>query len=724
VGNRMQVVENNGRTVDYQYDILNRLTSEQITDSTNGNRAFNYTYDLAGNRLTKGDSLLGVTNYSYDTNNRLTQTGLGTTITQFTYDNNGSMINRTDGINTVTYNWANDGENRLLSLTATNPTSTTSSQYVYDAMGNRVASTTDGVRTNYLVAGNIAQVLLEYDANGVITSDYTEGIGLIRKQSANREGFYHTDALGSTRLITDNVGLVLDRYNYDAFGANLNQINTFANSFQFAGEQRDGTGLDYLRARYYDASLGRFISKDPYAGSITDPYSQHSYQYAHANPVRYTDPTGYFTMGEALATIDLMAQLAVVGSTSFGAGYLLGAAASGEDIFPLFGEFAGGFAGGVSGGFLTDVYEAGTGTKVEPKHAMLYQAGNVAGIGVSFLTGMRAVTWAKAITGPQKWVAGTLVGLDVYGAGKATNELYQSYQQNGAFEREDAWNLLAYVPLLGAAGGVKKFFAANKAAKADDVVKAATSNTVTKTGNCFVAGTEILTSEGEKKIEDIQVGDWVVADDPNTVGEIEYKQVLDTFVRHTDKLVDLYIDGEVISTTGEHPFWTPDKGWVEAKDLVVGSLVQTEDGRIIDVDRVEKREGDFTVYNFKVEGFHTYFVSDLGILVHNANCKIITLGIEDHLDDFTKQMDGNSWKNWAKDDADNWKSYFLDKVSHPDNQVKFNLDGVDVWGGVQRSSSGRGGATDWELLQIRSNPEWWNRIEFYKNGELVPNPFQ
>jgi hypothetical protein len=69
---------------------------------------------------------------------------------------------------------------------------------------------------------------------------------------------------------------------------------------------------------------------------------------------------------------------------------------------------------------------------------MLYQAGNVAGIGVSFLTGMRAVTWAKAITGPQKWVAGTLVGLDVYGAGKATNNLYQSYQQNGAFEREDA----------------------------------------------------------------------------------------------------------------------------------------------------------------------------------------------------------------------------------------------------------------------------------------------
>ena len=95
---------------------------------------------------------------------------------------------------------------------------------------------------------------------------------------------------------------------------------------------------------------------------------------------------------------------------------------------------------------------------------------------------------------------------------------------------------------------------------------------------------------------------------------------METFVRETDALYDLYVDGEVISTTGEHPFWVPDRGWVEAKDLVVGSLLQTEDGRVVDVDRVEKREGQFEVYNFKVEGIPTYFVSDLGVLVHNANC--------------------------------------------------------------------------------------------------------
>jgi hypothetical protein len=90
-------------------------------------------------------------------------------------------------------------------------------------------------------------------------------------------------------------------------------------------------------------------------------------------------------------------------------------------------------------------------------------------------------------------------------------------------------------------------------------------------------------------------------------------------VRKTDVLVDLYVDGEVISTTGEHPFCVPDKGWVEAKDLVVGSLLQTADGRVVDVDRLEKREGKFEVYNFNVEGFHTYFVSEFGVLVHNAD---------------------------------------------------------------------------------------------------------
>jgi len=93
-----------------------------------------------------------------------------------------------------------------------------------------------------------------------------------------------------------------------------------------------------------------------------------------------------------------------------------------------------------------------------------------------------------------------------------------------------------------------------------------------------------LTVDGIKNIEDIRVGDWVIADDQTTPEEIE------------------------------------------AKDLTVGSLLQTEDGRIVDVDGVEKREGKFPVYNFRVEGIPTYFVSELGALVYNTCGDVVEPG--------------------------------------------------------------------------------------------------
>jgi hypothetical protein len=228
--------------------------------------------------------------------------------------------------------------------------------------------------------------------------------------------------------------------------------------------------------------------------------------------------------------------------------------------------------------------------------------------------------------GPMQWaaVAGMVAqtGFDVYGAAAATGNLYQSYQENGGWELHDSWNLLAYVPFIGMIGGIRSGLNAARKVKGStsgpDDVLAAQSAWTDLAGKCFVAGTEILMSEGIKNIEDIQAGDWVIADDPTTPGGIEAHQVLETFIRETDALYDLYVDGEVISTTGEHPLWVPDLGWVEAKDLEVGSLLQTADGRVVDVDRVEKRFGQFEVYNFNVEGIPTYFVSELGVLVHNS----------------------------------------------------------------------------------------------------------
>jgi len=74
--------------------------------------------------------------------------------------------------------------------------------------------------------------------------------------------------------------------------------------------------------------------------------------------------------------------------------------------------------------------------------------------------------------------------------------------------------------------------------------------------------------------------------------------------------------------------------------------------------------------------------------------------------------------------VENWKPQVLDKITDPNQKVLFNLEGVDVWSGVSRSASGRGGATDWELLQIKQSPQAWDTIEFWQSSTKVENPFK
>lgn len=110
----------------------------------------------------------------------------------------------------------------------------------------------------------------------------------------------------------------------------------------------------------------------------------------------------------------------------------------------------------------------------------------------------------------------------------------------------------------------------------------------------------------------------MIADDPTTPGDIEAHQILQTFVHDVSSVVDVYADGEKITTTDDHPFWVKDKGWVKAKDLQASDKLQNDKEEVVTVDRIEHKDGAFKVYNFEVQGFHTYFVSNLDVLVHNT----------------------------------------------------------------------------------------------------------
>ena len=145
---------------------------------------------------------------------------------------------------------------------------------------------------------------------------------------------------------------------------------------------------------------------------------------------------------------------------------------------------------------------------------------------------------------------------------------------------------------------------------------------MTTTMKCFVAGTLVLTSEGLKKIEDIKIGDKVLATDTKTM-KSEYKEVLDTFVRKTNELVHIYIGEEEIVTTTDHPFWVKGKGFVPAMNLVIGSELINDEGYTVCVENIlrESNRDGVEVFNFKVEDYHTYYVGEEHILVHNADYK-------------------------------------------------------------------------------------------------------
>ena len=148
-------------------------------------------------------------------------------------------------------------------------------------------------------------MLAEYDDSSLITL-YTRGEELISQERNGEKSYYLYDGFDSVRMLTDSEGVVTDTYTFDAFGNLTASTGETENNYLYRGEQYDSfTGLYYLRARYMNPTTGTFISMDEYAGSIFEPVSLHKYLYANANPVMYTDPTGYFSLGELNVSIGI-----------------------------------------------------------------------------------------------------------------------------------------------------------------------------------------------------------------------------------------------------------------------------------------------------------------------------------------------------------------------------------------------------------------------------------
>jgi RHS repeat-associated protein len=267
------------RTIDYTYDPLYRLVD--ATYSTG--EQYTYTYDAVGNRLSYSGPD-GTHAYTCDAADRLTSVdGVA-----YTYDNNGNLLS--DGARTFTY----DSANRLTQVVS----GTLTTQYGYSGDGVRLMQTVNGVTTRYVndVVAALPQVLQE-NRGGVAPTQvaYLYGQGMVAQQGSGTWAYQHPDALGSVRQLTDDAGNVTQARFYTPFGAPeaaYGQALT-TGSFGYAGEQEDpASGLTYLRARYYDPSVGRFLTRDPYPAYASMPSTLHRYAYVGNNPINRVDPSG------------------------------------------------------------------------------------------------------------------------------------------------------------------------------------------------------------------------------------------------------------------------------------------------------------------------------------------------------------------------------------------------------------------------------------------------
>jgi RHS repeat-associated protein len=295
----------------------------------------------------------------------------------YTWDDNGNpsagsgQALLSDGVRTFEYDYANR-LNRVVSGTLT-------TEYTYNGDGLRVGQTLNGQGTTFTwdVAGSLPQVLATSDG-----AAYLYGLGLLAQQSGAWQ-YPLPDGLGSLRQWTDVGGQVTYAARYAPFGALLWQQGSAPGPWGFAGEMQDPTGLIYLRARWYDPAIGRFLTRDPFPGLAVLPSTQHPYVYVGNNPVNLVDPSG--NIAPILLAIGVGAAIGGVGGgvgyalahpggrpedylrdagfrRAVGVGALSGAVAGGVG-FGVGGLVAGlpGLGGAVLGGALTGAAASGVG---------------------------------------------------------------------------------------------------------------------------------------------------------------------------------------------------------------------------------------------------------------------------------------------------------------------------------------------------------------------------
>ncbi|MGW6804285.1 polymorphic toxin-type HINT domain-containing protein [Streptomyces sp. NPDC055039] len=585
-----------------------------------------YTYDKASNRATEthhnpaGDTSKDIKRtYAYPGAGKplahslssVTTTGpSGTTTDSYGYDPTGNTTTRPGQKLT----W--DAEGHLSKVTEGDKTT----EYVYDAEGNRLIGRTATETTLYL---GHTEVTLDKGASAAKAIRYFD-LGGGQNAIRNDDGtfaFTIADHHGTGQLAINAADLALTQRRTQPFGTlRGDPPKTWPGTKGFVGGTDDtkATGLTHLGAREYDPVTGRFLSVDPLL-QTNIPQTLNGYGYGAQNPLTNTDPSG------------------------------LGVPECHTGVYS-----------GCQNGVPTKK------TKYHPEKEKDLCTGSCLGVSTSdAASGGTTATQSLLAAGPRTNERDRLSLAWMYYYGVTGNDYWSSPVGDGdrtamaCFGRAGCREAYRYLINGGSVGEAKRIAATyclENAAKCaqeasdyqvaseifdliPDVIAVRYGLSAAKKGGrgggctqCFLAGTEVLLADGStKNIEDVKVGDKVLATAPET-GETGPREVSRLIVteddRHFNKLSIATGDGiESLTATYEHPFWSPSEHrWVEAANLAPGMTLLTDDGTTVIVTANHAFTKHARTYNLTVDGIHTYYVlaGATPVLVHNSNCIVGT----------------------------------------------------------------------------------------------------
>ncbi len=260
------------------------------------------------------------------------------------YDGNGNLISG------FGFNYSYDVFNKLANVTASSGGALVA-KYLYDQDGERVQKVefADGTNVTTYYVGDFVQTV---NSTGSYNETYYYSNGDLVARKGNNGEFYflYPDHLGSTVLITNSNGTVLAQQDYDPFGE---LTGTSSDRHGYTGHELDSeTDNIYMKARFYDPTIGKFIQPDNIISEVYNPQDLNRYAYVRNNPYTYIDSTGLFAVtfdvgyGGGLYPVGGAGGLHVGGSYSQEYGLQIGsyASISGGSLKGI-GEL------GVSGGF-------------------------------------------------------------------------------------------------------------------------------------------------------------------------------------------------------------------------------------------------------------------------------------------------------------------------------------------------------------------------------------